>query len=710
MPKVSVIIPNYNHAKYLRQRIESILNQTYSDFEMICMDDASDDESVSVIEEYKDLSNFQIVINSENSGSPFIQWNRGVAVAKGEFVWIAESDDFANEKFLEEMVPVMERNDSVGIVVCKSYKVDPNGNVVAAWEDWVSSGKTGKWNNDFVINGRSEALNFIYQGNFLPNASALLLRKSIYQRVGMANEDMRRAGDMMMWAKMLMISDLAYRAKSLNYYRSHDESVRKRSAKIGLRFEEITKVLMFLVEQLDLGDNEKIAALNTAADMWANGVFSKSGGRIPLHSTKKIFQYASRHERTFPIRALSKLGARPCIKGYKYLRRRWLKKSSCSVPIQQLTADKYHWFGYYDKLQFDPSSRYVLSMQSCFENRIPTSNDIINIGIIDTSQNNHWINVGTTKSWCWQQGCMLQWLPATDSKIIWNDREGEVFVSRIFDLDKKDTQTVNSPVYAIHPGGKRAVTLNFSRINDMRPGYGYAGAFDPNSEINAPEDCGIYTLDLTNGRKKLILSLAEVVKLGGQALYSRDAKHYFNHLLFNPSGTRFIFLHRWKEPGSNFFGTRMLTANEDGTDIRILDEYNKVSHFIWRDDDQILAWAWRPDYGAAFYMYNDSCGDVVPVGLNVMTKNGHCSYLPDSDWIINDTYPDDLRIQKVYLYNQMSGQRRELGRFFSPLAYEGQFRCDAHPRVSPDGKKVVIDGTFRNEGRQQYMLDISSIV
>src|SRR5215472_4105163 len=104
MPKVSVIIPNYNHARYLQQRIDTVLGQTFQDFEVILLDDCSTDESRSIISEYAKDPRVRTEFNEVNSGSTFKQWNKGVRLARGEYVWIAESDDYADKRFLEKLV------------------------------------------------------------------------------------------------------------------------------------------------------------------------------------------------------------------------------------------------------------------------------------------------------------------------------------------------------------------------------------------------------------------------------------------------------------------------------------------------------------------------------------------------------------------------------------------------------------------------------
>ncbi len=382
-------------------------------------------------------------------------------------------------------------------------------------------------------------------------------------------------------------------------------------------------------------------------------------------------------------------------------------------PVRALTkGPKFHWFGYYDKWQFDPTDRYVLGMEVDFEGRSPTADDVIKIGMIDLQDNDKWIELGESCSWGWQQGCMLQWRPGSKSEILWNDRQGDHFVCHILNVFTRNKRTIPYPIYTVSPDGKIAVTPDFRRIQDMRPGYGYPGLPDPYKNNLAPRENGIFRVDLETGKAKLIISLADIAKLPYEHADLSKAKHYFNHLLFNPDGSRFIFLHRWRFPGKSGFGTRMLTATPDGKDIHVVDGYGRTSHFIWRDPKHILAWAWHPSYKNAFYLYEDGTNKVEIVGKDIMTRNGHCTYLPQSDhqWILNDTYPDKNRNQNVYVYHIPTRKKIDLGFFHSPRSYTGEWRVDTHPRSSRSGTKVVIDSAHGGNGRQLYLIDISKIV
>jgi len=375
------------------------------------------------------------------------------------------------------------------------------------------------------------------------------------------------------------------------------------------------------------------------------------------------------------------------------------------------TGPRFHWFGYYDKLEFDPSGRYVLANQCDFEHRSPRPADTIKVGMVDLSDSNRWIELGESRAWNWQQGCMLQWLPGSQTEVLWNDCAGERFVCHILDVKSRKRRTLPCPVYTVSPDGRWGLAPDFRRLNDVRPGYGYAGIPDPNKDAATPDDCGIWKIDMQTGQQRLLLSFAQAAKIPHAAGFSKGAKHWFNHLLYSPDGTRFIFLHRWRgEKEGSSFATRMFTANGEGEDLYVLDPHGKTSHFIWRDPAHVAAWAWHPSQGEKFYLYEDKTDKVEVIGAGVMTVNGHLSYLPGNEWILNDTYPDKNRLQHPFLYHVAAGKRHPLGHFHSPVQYAGEWRCDTHPRFSPDGKKVVIDSPHAGNGRQLYLINVSSIL
>lgn len=382
------------------------------------------------------------------------------------------------------------------------------------------------------------------------------------------------------------------------------------------------------------------------------------------------------------------------------------------VPMRAITkGPKFHWFGYYDKLEFDPTGRYVLGNEVDFEGRSPRADDTIRVGMVDLKDNDRWIDLGETRAWNWQQGCMLQWVPGSRSEVFWNDRVDGAYVSHILDVKSGKKRTIPHAVYTLAAGGKWGITCDFRRLNDVRPGYGYAGVTDPNRDRLIPEDIGIWKVDLTTGQRELLISVADAARIPYPAGYSENAKHWFNHLLIAPDDKRFIFLHRWRgKKEGNSFATRMFTADADGKNLHVLDPYGKTSHFVWRDKDSVIAWAWHPSKGDRFYLYRDRTDQVEVIGDGVMTVNGHCTYLPKrgNRWVLNDTYPDKERKQNVYVFDTKTGTRQALGSLVSPPTYTGEWRCDTHPRSSPDGRSVVVDSPHAG-GRQMYLFDVSAL-
>ncbi len=387
-------------------------------------------------------------------------------------------------------------------------------------------------------------------------------------------------------------------------------------------------------------------------------------------------------------------------------------------PVRAITkGPRYHWFGYYDKFQFSADNRFVLANEIDFAGRSPRSDDVLRLGMVDLQDGDRWIELGMTRAWNWQQGCMLQWVPGSDHEVIWNDREDDHFVSRVMDVRTRKTRTLPRPVYNLSPDGRVAIAPDFRRLNDCRPGYGYTGIADPNAAVKAPDNAGIWRMDMATGKQELLFTFADAARLpftgNPESAPTAEAKHWFNHLLFNPDGSRFFFLHRWRNrgPATGGFETRAFTCDVNGKEWFCLDPYGKTSHFIWRDADHVMAWAWHPSHGEKFYLYQDRTTNVEVVGPDEMGINGHNTYVPGTknNWVLNDTYPDAQRNQHPYLFHLPTQRKLALGHFFSPPSYVGEWRCDTHPRSSRDGKWVCIDSPHQ-DGRQMYLIDISKLV
>lgn len=328
MPKVSVIVPNYNHARFLEQRIQSILDQTYQDFELIYLDDASTDNSNEVFAKFSAHPKVRSICNTTNSGSPFKQWNKGVNLAQGEYIWIAESDDYAEPNFLETLVTVLDQNPKVGIAYCRSWIVDQHANILCSCRDWITNPAQERWKKDFINSGTDECSKSMVYENIILNASSAIIRREVYEKAGFADETMRLCGDWLMWVKILLLSDVAYINKPLNYYRYHLATVRRQSDLNGLSVEEYYKTINFILNNINCSSKLAEEVLQKAFIKWKRDLFAKDS-KIPSDRLYRIYKLANgidsklhyRILREFPIPLLKQsplaTSARPFVRHIK---------------------------------------------------------------------------------------------------------------------------------------------------------------------------------------------------------------------------------------------------------------------------------------------------------------------------------------------------------------------------------------------------------
>jgi len=278
MPAVSVIVPNYNHSRYLRKRIDSILDQSYQDFEVILLDDCSTDNSREILTAYADDSRISIEFNAKNSGSTFKQWNKGVRLAKGKYVWIAESDDYADQCLLERLVAVLERDSAIAFAYCRSRAVMDDGQVKGFVDSYLEGLDGQRWKADYIGDGDEECRNYFVACNTVPNASAVVFRKGIYDSVGGADETLRVCGDWKVWAGMAHTRKLAYICEPLNYYRFHGATVRSKST---LHVPETLGVVRDLLERFKPQESVLEQVCKMQAEIWVPAVMS---AHVPLRT------------------------------------------------------------------------------------------------------------------------------------------------------------------------------------------------------------------------------------------------------------------------------------------------------------------------------------------------------------------------------------------------------------------------------------------
>lgn len=267
MPLVSVIIPNYNHARYLERRIRSVLDQTFKDFEIILLDDASTDDSRKIIAQYEGHPLIRVVLNSENSGSVSHQWNLGVSLSKATYVWIAEADDVAAPELLANLVSRLESRSTAVMAYAQSWFIDELDQQTGDLHDWTADLDSERWQHDFVSDGREECANCLSIKNTIPNASAVVFRRDAFVKAGGAYEGFRLCGDWMTYSRLLLQGELIFVAQHLNYFRRHACSVRATTS-IYQNLTESLQVTRFIMEHVSMHFAAKKKAAKAAQNAW----------------------------------------------------------------------------------------------------------------------------------------------------------------------------------------------------------------------------------------------------------------------------------------------------------------------------------------------------------------------------------------------------------------------------------------------------------
>lgn len=411
----------------------------------------------------------------------------------------------------------------------------------------------------------------------------------------------------------------------------------------------------------------------------------------------------------------------PAVK--KVIKRVYQRTMYCISPkiksegnISRISPDDYsheYFFGYYDKSPWDASDRYMLCMRAKDTWSDVSPKETADIILIDTNlpenDKNRVKKIAETRSWNVQQSCMLQWLgPDFSSHILFNDYRDGKNVAVIKEVESGAERIISAPVYSVSTDGKIAVTLDFSRLFNLRPGYGYYNVPEKTKGVALPDAIAVWKIDLESGEVVPLLTYKDFAVFQPRPEMQEDGSvHKVNHLMLNPSGKRCMVLYRW------FIGqrkyTRLVTFNIDGTDMYVLSDDDMVSHCFWKDDEHILAFENKRDGGPGYYYMTDKTPKYIHCWPQ-LSNDGHPSYSPDRSLIVTDTYPDRARVAEIKLMDGTDEKKSDvkvIARVFAPFKYDNDTRCDLHPRWNHGGDKICFDSVFEGH-RGLYVVDISS--
>lgn len=388
------------------------------------------------------------------------------------------------------------------------------------------------------------------------------------------------------------------------------------------------------------------------------------------------------------------------------------------VNVKRLTPPyQNYFFGYYDVQSVSDDHQHMICQTAPVIDVLPTEKDWAEITLINTKTLTTKV-IAETSAWCHQQGAHLQYVPKTKDTIIYNlfDPQEKKFKARTINLNNKKEKTYEYPVSAISPTGAEFASLNFARLYDYRPGYGYSHQEDPFKDDFAPKEDGIFIQNIQTGKTTLILSyenIREAVIEWGFSEYA-EQKFIVNHVAFNTDGSKLLILARTFS-GDAPFPTFTLVCNNDGSHLKHV--FGFCSHYHWKDNDTFVA-SGSPHITRKeareikVYEVNSETLEYDVLAEGVLTDDGHCSYSPDRSLLLYDSYSNTkfpYRCLQVYSFEDDSAI--DLGYFFSEgklFANNTDLRCDLHPRWSKDGTSITFDST--HEGfRGVYSIQVDEI-
>ena len=380
---------------------------------------------------------------------------------------------------------------------------------------------------------------------------------------------------------------------------------------------------------------------------------------------------------------------------------------AAAAPTSQIEAipkgPRHHFFGYYGIPPWNKSQKLLVCLESSFQDHLPSGDEPAQIVLIDAASRKL-TPIAETRAWNLQQGAMLHWNPLRpEDEILFNERIGEDLVTVVLNVQNGKRRILPMALAGVSYNGRHALCLNYARLARLRPVVGIRGVPDHSTPGNHPEDDGAFLMDLETGKTKIVLSVAETYRhLKDKHPELGELPMFFNHTCFSKDDKRFFVLARSSVGGR--LESAMFTASIDGTQIREAVPYGRgISHFDWKNGQEIIA-TFRDEGGRMrHYLFDDGKQNFQVLGADFFQGDGHCSYSPDTNWIVSDRNHAEDQVKELLLFHPATGKgyslsRQKVGKYLS-----GDTRCDLHPRFSRDGKQICFDSIAADGTRQLHI-------
>ena len=691
--KYSVLMSIYakENPDYFKSSIESMIDQSLAPDEIVIVKDGPITEALDGVIKFYECKHpglFQVVALNMNIGLGRAL-NEGLKVCRNELVARMDTDDISLKNRCESQVAEFMKDAHLDILGSNIDEFDESPDKIIS--------------SRIVPSNHEEIIRFSRRRNPFNHPTVMYKKSSVLKNGGYG--DFRRNQDFDLFVKMLNNGSKAKNInQSLLLFRANKDNLKRRKSWEKCR-----------------------SNISMIYDFWRKGYSSivdfgvvAAGQLIVFIMPSWVFGWISNKflRKTYK-RGLENMGVEQKINGVlnrvpkikKIIKRAYQVSMYAISPkvtsegeILRITPqdDCEYFFGYYDKSPWDATDRYVLCLRVKETTKSVAPEEPAEIILIDTKNNNSFEVIGTTRTWNVQQGCMLQWLgPDFSEKVIYNDLRDGKYCSIVLNVKNREEKILGMPVYSIAKDGNVALTLDFSRLHRLRKGYGYSNLAETTANEKCPDQPCVWRINLETNEMEPILKYTDFANFETRPEMD-GAEHKVNHIMLNPSGDRFMVLHRWFKGTQKF--TRLATANMEGLELFNLSDDNMTSHCTWKSDTEVLAYARKKETGDGYYLLKDRTEEYSRAWPD-LTSDGHPSYSPNGDAAVTDTYPNRSRVASVYVIKD--NIIATAARVFAPFKYDNDVRCDLHPRWNRAGDKVCFDSVFEGK-RGLYVVGIKS--
>lgn len=377
--------------------------------------------------------------------------------------------------------------------------------------------------------------------------------------------------------------------------------------------------------------------------------------------------------------------------------------SNFNDKIKIITPDDgYHYFfGYYDMratATVGKRGRHLCHRVK-FMDRLPLPDDVCELGYLEDGK---FTAFAETTAWNFQQGALLEYCGFDESTVHYNAFEGGRFTTVIHNIDTGEQRFTDRPCANVSPDFSYGLSVNFGRIYDFRPGYGYSGYADEGGDVIAPENDGVFLVDMSTGKSRLLISYKD---MQGEAGFAPEEKILVNHITFAPDSKRYLMLVRNMGGGCPKWSTSLMVGDLNGG-VKTVLPCTVVSHYYWESPDKIILYASVDGQRNGLYRLDANTGEAEEIKSFFFEMKSdtdiHCILSPDGKYIIGDGYTQGDGCRPLLVINQKSGESAILLRAESPKAACTDVRCDLHVRYVYGGEYVSFDTT--HAGKRQVAI------